>query len=118
MADALRLSRAMTLKCGLGGRYRTGPDIGTTQQDTAVIHRLTPGWAFCRPEALGGSGNLSAATARGVHAGGREEPACDEPETDARIDAIGAKVDRLRIHGITPLRAAHALVTHHQPATA
>ncbi|WP_233438244.1 Glu/Leu/Phe/Val dehydrogenase dimerization domain-containing protein [Actinokineospora spheciospongiae] len=106
VADALRLSRAMTLKCGLaelphgggktvvvlgdppltppvrenlvldiaetigglGGRYRTGPDIGTTPQDMAVIHRLTPGWAFCRPEALGGSGNSSAATARGVRA--------------------------------------------------
>ncbi|WP_455566301.1 Glu/Leu/Phe/Val dehydrogenase dimerization domain-containing protein [Nonomuraea fuscirosea] len=228
VADALRLSRAMTLKCGLAelphgggksvvvlgdapltppvrenpvldiaetngtldGRYRTGPDIGITPQDMAVIGRLTPGWAFCRPEALGGSGNSSAVTARGVraaldaavaqvrgtravtgpadrrhrlrqrrqspgpvagrrrrrrgrrrpgrpppsannqltgdevvtllhergitwipdtvasaggiiHAVCREEPACDERETDARVDAIGAKVDRILAHART-----------------
>lgn len=106
VADVLRLSRAMTLKCALadlphgggktvavvpgspldsrarealildiaetigqlGGRYITGPDIGTTAEDMALIHRRTPGWAFCRPEALGGSGNSSVATARGVRA--------------------------------------------------
>ncbi|MFD2416991.1 Glu/Leu/Phe/Val dehydrogenase dimerization domain-containing protein [Amycolatopsis pigmentata] len=106
VADVLRLSRAMTLKCALadlphgggktvavvpgspmnphareelildiadtigqlGGRYITGPDIGTTPEDMALIHRRTPGGAFCRPETLGGSGNSSAATARGVRA--------------------------------------------------
>ncbi|MET9266421.1 Glu/Leu/Phe/Val dehydrogenase dimerization domain-containing protein [Amycolatopsis sp. NPDC004079] len=50
----------------LGGRYRTGPDIGSTSEDMADIHRLAHGWAFCRPEAQGGSGTSSAATARGV----------------------------------------------------
>ncbi|MFE3786027.1 Glu/Leu/Phe/Val dehydrogenase dimerization domain-containing protein, partial [Amycolatopsis sp. NPDC059090] len=50
----------------LGGRYRTGPDIGSTSEDMAEIHRLAHGWAFCRPEAQGGSGTSSAATARGV----------------------------------------------------
>ncbi|WP_409180956.1 Glu/Leu/Phe/Val dehydrogenase dimerization domain-containing protein [Amycolatopsis sp. VS8301801F10] len=50
----------------LGGRYRTGPDIGTTSEDMAEIHRLAHGWAFCRPEEQGGSGTSSAATARGV----------------------------------------------------
>ncbi|ATY16407.1 Glu/Leu/Phe/Val dehydrogenase [Amycolatopsis sp. AA4] len=50
----------------LGGRYRTGPDIGTTSEDMAVIHRLAHGWAFCRPVDQGGSGTSSAATARGV----------------------------------------------------
>ncbi|WP_244223706.1 Glu/Leu/Phe/Val dehydrogenase dimerization domain-containing protein [Amycolatopsis circi] len=50
----------------LGGRYRTGPDIGSTSQDMADIHRLAHGWAFCRPEEQGGSGTSSAATARGV----------------------------------------------------
>ncbi|MGW7533910.1 Glu/Leu/Phe/Val dehydrogenase dimerization domain-containing protein [Amycolatopsis sp. NPDC054798] len=50
----------------LGGRYRAGPDIGSTSEDMAEIHRLAHGWAFCRPEAQGGSGTSSAATARGV----------------------------------------------------
>lgn len=50
----------------LGGRYRTGPDIGSTSEDMAEIHRRAHGWAFCRPEAQGGSGTSSAATARGV----------------------------------------------------
>lgn len=50
----------------LGGRYRTGPDIGSTSEDMAEIHRLAHGWAFCRPESQGGSGTSSAATARGV----------------------------------------------------
>ncbi|WP_037370565.1 Glu/Leu/Phe/Val dehydrogenase dimerization domain-containing protein [Amycolatopsis orientalis] len=50
----------------LGGRYRTGPDIGSTSEDMAEIHRLAHGWAFCRPEDQGGSGTSSAATARGV----------------------------------------------------
>ena len=52
----------------LDGRYVTGPDIGTGPEDMAEIHRLTPGAAFCRPEALGGSGDSSPATARGVRA--------------------------------------------------
>ncbi|WP_406631081.1 Glu/Leu/Phe/Val dehydrogenase dimerization domain-containing protein [Amycolatopsis sp. WGS_07] len=50
----------------LGGRYRTGPDIGSSSEDMAVIHRLAHGWAFCRPPDQGGSGTSSAATARGV----------------------------------------------------
>lgn len=50
----------------LRGRYITGPDIGTTPEDMEVIHAATGGAAFCRPEASGGSGNSSVATARGV----------------------------------------------------
>jgi leucine dehydrogenase len=57
----------------LGGQYVTGPDIGTSPEDMAVIYENTGGYAFCRPEQLGGSGNSSAATASGVvaalHAG-------------------------------------------------
>lgn len=51
---------------GLGGRYITGPDIGTTEADMGVIHALTGGRAFCRPISQGGSGTSSTATARGV----------------------------------------------------
>lgn len=34
----------------LGGRYRTGPDIGTTPQDMAVIHRSPRGWPSAAPK--------------------------------------------------------------------
>ncbi|MCD4533167.1 hypothetical protein LRP67_03620 [Nocardioides sp. cx-169] len=104
LADVLRLSRAMTLKCALAelphgggkavamvpdrplapgtrpalirdiadriaqldGRYLTGPDLGSGPEDMAVIHDHAQGWAFCRPESRGGSGDSSPGTARGV----------------------------------------------------
>jgi glutamate dehydrogenase/leucine dehydrogenase len=50
----------------LDGAYLTGPDIGSTPEDMEIIHRLTGGLAFCRPESSGGSGNSSIATAHGV----------------------------------------------------
>ncbi|TDD81641.1 Glu/Leu/Phe/Val dehydrogenase [Saccharopolyspora karakumensis] len=50
----------------LDGAYLTGPDIGSTPEDMEIIHGLTGGLAFCRPESGGGSGNSSTATARGV----------------------------------------------------
>lgn len=49
----------------LGGRYWTGPDIGTGPADMAEIHRRTQR-VFCRPEAEGGSGDSSGPTALGV----------------------------------------------------
>lgn len=51
---------------GLGGTYITGPDIGSTPEDMDVLHQMTGGLSFCRPEASGGSGNSSNATAQGV----------------------------------------------------
>jgi leucine dehydrogenase len=104
LADALRLSAAMTAKCAvaglangggktvvalprgaepdaatrravlddvadaitsLGGVYATGPDVGTTPQDMAVIGERTP-HVFCRPAQHGGSGDSSPATALGT----------------------------------------------------
>jgi glutamate dehydrogenase/leucine dehydrogenase len=50
----------------LEGRYITGPDIGSGPADMAVIHSRAHGWAFCRPQDQGGSGDSSPATARGV----------------------------------------------------
>jgi valine dehydrogenase (NAD+) len=67
------------------------------------------------PDTVAGAGGI-------IHAVCREELACDEPETRARIDAIGPEVSRILTHArtyeVTPLRAAHALATHHQPTTA
>ncbi len=104
LADALRLSAAMTAKCAvaglengggktvvvlpqdaepdaatrravlddvadaiesLGGVYATGPDVGTTPADMAVIGERTR-HVFCRPVPLGGSGDSSPATALGT----------------------------------------------------
>jgi len=100
LADALRLSEAMTSKCalaslphgggktvvalppgvtagrdvlldvgdviaGLGGRYSTGPDVGTGPDDMVTIGERTP-YVFCRPAEAGGSGDSSEHTAVGV----------------------------------------------------
>jgi leucine dehydrogenase len=49
----------------LGGRYITGPDVGTSPDDMAVIGRYTR-HVLCRPRDAGGSGDSSAPTAAGV----------------------------------------------------
>jgi leucine dehydrogenase len=49
----------------LGGRYATGPDVGTTPADMAVIGERT-GHVFCTPRRRGGSGDSSPHTATGV----------------------------------------------------
>jgi leucine dehydrogenase len=51
----------------LGGRYITAEDVGTTTADMMMIRRETP-WVTGIPEAHGGSGDPSPATARGVMA--------------------------------------------------
>jgi leucine dehydrogenase len=65
-----------------GGGYATGPDVGTSPADMAVIGEHTR-HVFCRPESLGGSGDSSGHTADGVlaaldavcgHLDGRAEP--------------------------------------------
>lgn len=102
LADALRLSEAMTYKTSLagldhgggkmvivrsdaapkpsvpdllhdagdvvqslGGRYITGPDIGTGPTDMELIGQRTR-HVFCRPETHGGSGDSSGDTATGA----------------------------------------------------
>jgi glutamate dehydrogenase/leucine dehydrogenase len=49
----------------LDGRYATGPDVGTTPADMAVIGERT-GHVFCRPARQGGSGDSSPHTATGT----------------------------------------------------
>ncbi len=49
----------------LGGRYVTAEDVGTTTRDMEIVHRETR-WALGLPEAAGGGGDPSPATARGV----------------------------------------------------
>lgn len=50
---------------GLGGRYLTAEDVGTTQADMDLIRRETP-FVTGASESLGGSGDPSPATAWGV----------------------------------------------------
>jgi leucine dehydrogenase len=76
----------------LGGRYLTGPDIGSTPADMATIYDRTGGLAFCRPEQLGGSGNSSVATARGVLAAlaaGLHHVFSADSATGLRVGIIG-----------------------------
>jgi glutamate dehydrogenase/leucine dehydrogenase len=49
----------------LGGRYGTGPDVGTGADDMVVIGERTS-HVFCRPASAGGSGSSSPGTATGV----------------------------------------------------
>ncbi|MFI5689896.1 Glu/Leu/Phe/Val dehydrogenase dimerization domain-containing protein [Streptomyces sp. NPDC051636] len=49
----------------LGGAYATGPDVGTSPADMAVIGESTP-HVFCKPTDLGGSGDSSPHTAQGT----------------------------------------------------
>jgi leucine dehydrogenase len=49
----------------LGGRYITGPDVGTSPADMEVIGQRTR-HVLCRPAGAGGSGDSSAPTAAGV----------------------------------------------------
>lgn len=62
--------RAVLLDVGdavesLGGRYGTGPDVGTGPADMVTIAERTR-WVFCRPAEHGGSGDSSGPTAEGV----------------------------------------------------
>ncbi|WP_223167553.1 Glu/Leu/Phe/Val dehydrogenase dimerization domain-containing protein [Nonomuraea sp. SYSU D8015] len=86
----------------LDGTYATGPDVGTTPQDMAVIGERTA-HVFCTPEERGGSGDSSPATAlvpvgAVVHLG------------DVVDDAV--RVPRLRVHdrGQRGCRAQDGLV--------
>ncbi|WP_329079956.1 MULTISPECIES: Glu/Leu/Phe/Val dehydrogenase dimerization domain-containing protein [unclassified Streptosporangium] len=49
----------------LDGRYATGPDVGTTPADMAIIGERTP-HVFCRPARQAGSGDSSPHTATGT----------------------------------------------------
>src|SRR5262245_6377909 len=49
----------------LRGAYVTAEDVGTTEPDMAEIHAVTR-YVVCVPARVGGSGNPSPATARGV----------------------------------------------------
>lgn len=53
------------LIASLGGSYLAGPDVGTGPEDMLVLREKSP-YAFCVPEAHGGTGSSSGPTAAGV----------------------------------------------------
>jgi len=59
----------------LGGRFLTGPDVGTTPRDMDVISETGAPWVFGRTEANGGTGGSGGWTALGVFVS--IETACD-----------------------------------------
>jgi len=59
----------------LGGRFRTGPDVGTSPEDMDVIAETAGGYVFARTPASGGAGDPGPFTALGVLAG--IEAACE-----------------------------------------
>ncbi|MEU9720915.1 Glu/Leu/Phe/Val dehydrogenase dimerization domain-containing protein [Streptomyces sp. NPDC047976] len=86
----------------LGGRYLTGPDVGSGPADMSVIGERTTR-VCCRPVEDGGSGDSSLHTARGTLAalGAVAEEAFGSPELAGRtvavigLGAVGAHVARL-----------------------
>jgi len=60
----------------LGGRFRTGPDVGTGPADMDVIAETGAPWVFGRTPAAGGAGSSGPATAVGAFAA--IEVACEE----------------------------------------
>ncbi|MGI5130128.1 Glu/Leu/Phe/Val dehydrogenase dimerization domain-containing protein [Pseudonocardia sp. CA-107938] len=91
--------RALLLDIGdavdaLGGRYWTGPDVGTGPADMAVVGERTER-VFCRPEADGGTGDSSPATADGVL---------------AALEVLGRRLDADR--GLAGLRVAMSGLGH------
>jgi leucine dehydrogenase len=59
----------------LGGRFRTGPDFGTTPSDMDIISETAGSNVFCRTAAAGGAGDPGPFTALGVLSG--MEAACE-----------------------------------------
>lgn len=75
----------------LGGLYATGPDVGTTPADMAVIGERTS-HVFCRPAQQGGSGDSSPHTATGTLAALRaiSRHIHGTPDlTDRRVAVVG-----------------------------
>lgn len=75
----------------LDGQYWTGPDVGSSPEDMAVISERTE-YVFCRPQRLGGSGDSSGPTAAGVLAcirAVREHVLAGQPLTQTFFSIVG-----------------------------
>jgi glutamate dehydrogenase/leucine dehydrogenase len=95
----------------LDGRYITGPDVGTSCDDMAVIGRGTS-HVLCRPLDAGGSGDSSAATAAGTLA-------CIDVVRDRVFDGRPASELTFAVQGLGHVGAliADALARQHATLT-
>lgn len=77
------------LVASLGGRYITGVDIGTCEEDMIVLHQETD-YNVSMPETYGGGGSTSAATAYGLFYGIKAlvEEVFEEPSLYGKSIAI------------------------------
>jgi len=93
---------------GLGGRYVTAEDVGTTQADMDLVRSVTPHVAGTS-EAVGGSGDPSPATALGV--------LCAMHAVAERLWGSPSLADRhICIDGVGKVGAALADHLHHEGA--
>ncbi len=102
----------------LGGRYITAEDVGTTTADMETISRETE-WVTGIPEASGGSGDPSPATARGVIAAMRAVAvrlwgSDDLSGKHVAVQGVG-KVGSALVERLTKL-GAHTIVADVSPA--
>jgi leucine dehydrogenase len=113
----------------LGGRYITGPDVGSSPADMSVISERTT-HVCCRPVEDGGSGDSSLHTARGTLAalGAVADEAFGSPKLAGRtfgvigLGAVGAHVARLLHRAsarlvVTDINPAHRSLAEELGAT-
>lgn len=102
----------------LDGAYATGPDVGTTPQDMAVIGERTT-HVFCKPEEQGGSGDSSPATALGTLAAlraVRQRLHGVSTLAGARLSVVGLGSVGLRLARLLAAEGADLLVSDIDPA--
>ncbi|MFG6196085.1 Glu/Leu/Phe/Val dehydrogenase dimerization domain-containing protein [Nonomuraea sp. JJY05] len=102
----------------LDGTYATGPDVGTSPEDMAVIGERTA-HVFCRPVGRGGSGDSSPATALGTLAAlraVRHRLHGTRTLKGARVSLVGLGSVGLRLAGLLAEEGAELLVGDIDPA--
>lgn len=90
---------------GLGGRYVTGEDVGTTAEDMALIGEETR-WVMGRPQSAGGAGDPSPSTALGCFVG--IQAAVRRALGRASLEGLRVAVQGLGAVGLQLCRLLHA----------
>ncbi len=103
----------------LQGRYITAEDVGTTTTDMDMVRRETP-WALGNSVALGGSGDPSPVTARGLYAATRAvaQRVWGNPDLAGRRFAVKGvgKVGSAFVQLLVEARAEVIVSDSHEPA--
>lgn len=102
----------------LDGAYATGPDVGTTPDDMAVIGERTT-HVFCKPQEQGGSGDSAPATALGTLAAlraVRQRLHGTSALAGARLSVVGLGSVGLRLARLLAAERADLLISDIDPA--